>query len=179
MQVTARLKNLQVTPRKARLVAGAIVGMSVSAADIELSKQVKKTSEPMRKLLGSAVANAEHNFGLDRENLYVASVVVGDGMRLKRYRPRAFGRAAQIIRRFCHVTLIVEEVVEGLNRREVKQQSVKEPEAKTEETPKGPEEPSLLEGEEKKETKKGVALKAEAKSRQNVVKRTSYQRKSF
>ena len=120
MQVTARLKNLQTTPRKTRLVARSIVGMSVSAADIELSKQVKKSSGPMRKLLGSAVANAEHNFGLDHDNLYVVSVEVGDGMRLKRYRPRAFGRAAQIIRRFCHVTLVVAEVVEGLNRREAK-----------------------------------------------------------
>ncbi len=180
MQVTARLKNLQTTPRKTRLVARSIVGMSVSAADIELSKQVKKSSGPMRKLLGSAVANAEHNFGLDHDNLYVVSVEVGDGMRLKRYRPRAFGRAAQIIRRFCHVTLVVAEVVEGLNRREAKKSETKEePESKELEETKGPKEASLLQAEERKEAKKEQSLRAEAKSRQNAVKRTSYQRKSF
>lgn len=178
MQVTARLKNLQVTPRKARLVANSIVGMSVSAADTELSKQVKKTAEPMRKLLSSAVANAEHNFGIDRENLYVASVVVGDAMRLKRWRPRAFGRAARILRRFSHVTLIVEEVVEGLNRREVKQPKEKVSEAKDSATTESPKEASLLAADEKKEVRKEASLKTGAKNRQNAVKRT-YQRKSF
>lgn len=177
MQVTARLKNLQVTPRKARLVANSIVGMSVTAADTELSKQVKKTASPMRKLLSSAVANAEHNYGIDRDNLTIASVVVGDGMRLKRWRPRAFGRAARILRRFSHVTLIVEEVVEGLNRREV--QKTEKPEAKAAEAEaNGPKEASLLAADEKKEVKKETSLKAEAKNRKNTVKRT-YQRKSF
>lgn len=176
MQVTARLNNLQVTPRKARLVAKSIVGMSVSAADVELSKQVKKTSEPMRKLLASAVANAENNSGLDKDNLYVETIQVGDGMRLKRFKARAFGRAAGIVRRYCHVTLTLGEVVEGLNRRKAVKKAVKK-----EETPKAeeaPKEDSLLKADEKKEAKKTVSTKQTAKTRNNTVKRT-YQRKSI
>jgi len=179
MQVTARLKNLQVTPRKTRLVARSIVGMSVAAADIELSRQVRKSSEPMRKLLASAISNAEHDFGLDRGNLYVASIQVGDGMRLKRYKPRAFGRAAGIVRRFCHVTLVVGEVVEGSARGSATKPEKKE--RRTEQssgTAKKPADPSLLLSEERKEAKKGASLRQEAKDRRNTVKRV-YQRKSF
>jgi len=180
MQVSARLKNLQVTPRKTRLVARSVVGMSVAAAEIELSKQVRKSSEPMLKLLRSASANAEHNHGLDRGNLYVVSIQVGDGMRLKRYKPRAFGRAAQIVHRFCHVTLVVGEIVDGLNRREVKTEEAADSGAgKESESVKGPKEASLLKGGERKEAKKVLALRQETKNRQNAVKRTSYQRKSI
>lgn len=178
MQVTARLNNLQVTPRKTRLVAKSIVGMSVASADIELSKQVKRSSEPMRKLLASAVANADHNLGLDRGNLYVETVVVGDGMRLKRFKPRAFGRAAQIIRRFSHVTITLSEVVEGLNRKKVKKEQPGKKSEKKPEEAKAPKEASLLAADEKKETKKVTSIKQEAKTRNNTVKRT-YQRKSF
>ncbi|NTW14052.1 MAG: 50S ribosomal protein L22 [Candidatus Moranbacteria bacterium] len=176
MQVTARLNNLQVAPRKVRLVAKSIVGMSASAAMTELSKQVKRSSEPMSKLLGSAVANAEHNFGLDPTNLFVLSVVVGDGARLKRWKPRAFGRAAEILRRQSNIILVLEEEVEGLNRREVKKIA---PEAKKTEGEEASEEVPAVAVEEKKAQKKAVAVKPEAKKRQNTVKRTTYQRKSI
>ncbi len=178
MQVTARLNKLKISPRKVRLVAHVITGMTVDAALIELSKQVKRSSEPMDKLLRSAVANAEHNHGLDTANLFVRSVLVGDGQRLKRWQPRAFGRAGQILHRLSNVTLIVEERIEGLNRREVKKASVAaRPVAEPKAAKKSVEE-NLLEKDEKKEAKKGVSVKQEMKERKNAVKRV-YQRKSF
>lgn len=179
MQVSAKLNNLKVAPRKVRLVADSIVGMPVSAALVELGKQVKRSSEPMEKLLKSAVANAENNFGLDRMNLYVFSVQVGEGTRLKRWMPRAFGRANPILRRLSKITLVLEETVEGLNRKDVKKSVAAETvEEKGKSEGKTPEEVSLLEADEKKEAKRETSVKQEMKNRQNAVKRT-YQRKSF
>lgn len=179
MQVVAKLNNLKIAPRKVRLVSDVISGMPVNDALIELSKQVKRSSEPMEKLLKSAIANAEHNFGLDPGNLYVLSAVVGEGQRLKRWQPRAFGRANPIIRRLSKVTLVLEETVEGLNRKERKRP---EPVTESVEPKEGKEKKlegkTLLEADEKKEAKKEVAVKQEMKERKNVVKRV-YQRKSF
>ncbi|NTV55020.1 MAG: 50S ribosomal protein L22 [Candidatus Moranbacteria bacterium] len=176
MQVTARLNNLKIAPRKVRLVAHVIKGMSADAALVELSKQVKRSSEPMSKLLRSAIANAEHNFGIDPSNLFVRSVLVGDGKRLKRWQPRAFGRANQILHRLSNVSLVVEERIEGLNRKEVRKAEVKkavEPK-KVKET----EGKTALASEERKETKKDSSVKQEMKERKNAVKRV-YQRKSI
>lgn len=119
MKVHASLKNLRIAPRKVRLVAHVIVGLSATAAVIELSKQVKRASDPMLDLLKSAIANAKNNFGLDESNLYVAQVLVGDGLRIKRFTPKAFGRATPIIRRSSNVKIILEEREEGKNRRSV------------------------------------------------------------
>jgi large subunit ribosomal protein L22 len=177
MQVTARLNKLKISPRKVRLVAHVITGMSAEAALVELSKQVKRSSGPMETLLRSAIANAEHNYGLDVSNLFVRSVLVGDGQRLKRWQPRAFGRAGQILHRLSNVTLVVEERVEGLNRREVSKEE--KPEKTTEEsTAKKTSKKSsgkTVSGTE--EAKKGVSVKQESKNRKNAVKRM-YQRKS-
>lgn len=173
MQVTARLNNLKIAPRKVRLVAHVIKGMSADAALIELSKQVKRSSEPMSKLLRSAIANAEHNFGIDPSNLFVRSVLVGDGKRLKRWQPRAFGRANQILHRLSNVSLVVEERIEGLNRTEVRKA-----ETKKAVEPKKAEGKAVLAADERKETKKDASVKQEMKERKNAVKRV-YQRKSI
>lgn len=117
MKVTATLKNLRTSPRKVRLVADSIVGMNTNAAVAHLQHTVKKTSEPVEKLLKSAVANAENNFGIDRDNLFVQSVLVGEGARLKRWLPRAHGRATLLLKRTSHIDLILEERVEGKNRK--------------------------------------------------------------
>ena len=173
MQVSAKLNNLKIAPRKVRLVAHVIKGMSADAALTELSKQVKRSSEPMSKLLRSAIANAEHNLGLDSSNLFVSSVLVGDGKRLKRWQPRAFGRANQILHRLSNITLVVEERIEGLNRKETRTTEVV---AKKKAEPKEVKATSVKD--EKKETKKDVAVKQEMKERKNAVKRV-YQRKSI
>ncbi|NTW14861.1 MAG: 50S ribosomal protein L22 [Candidatus Moranbacteria bacterium] len=181
MQVTARLNNLKIAPRKVRLVAHVITGMSVEAALTELSKQVKRSSEPISKLLRSAVANAEHNHGIDPSNLFVRSVLVGDGARLKRWQPRAFGRANQILHRLSNVTLVVEERIEGLNRREVGMaKAAKKPSVKREKAVKEVKEEvakAAVAADELKESKKESSVKQEMKGRKNAVKRV-YQRKS-
>ncbi len=117
MKVIASLKNLRTSPRKVRLVTNSIVGMNASAALVQLNHVVKKTSEPMEKLLKSALANAENNFGLDKENMFVSSILVGEGAKLKRWLPRAQGRATLLLKRTSHIDLELEERIEGKNRK--------------------------------------------------------------
>jgi large subunit ribosomal protein L22 len=121
MKVHATLNNLRIAPRKVRLVTHALVGVDTREALLQLSKMVKKSSQPISTLLTSAVANATNNFGLDENNLYIESIRVGDGLRLERWLPRAFGRATPLIRRGSNVMIILEERVEGKNRTEKKQ----------------------------------------------------------
>ena len=117
MKVQATLKNLRITPRKVRLVTHLLVGMAVNQALVQLAQHVKRSSRPIRDLLKSAVANATNNNGLDAENLYILEIRVGDGLRLKRWLPRAFGQATPLLRRGANVTIILEEKIEGKNRR--------------------------------------------------------------
>ncbi len=117
MKVIASLKNLRTSPRKVRLVTDSIVGMNASAALVQLQHVVKKTSEPMEKLLNSALANAENNFGLDKDNMFVSSILVGEGAKLKRWLPRAHGRATLLLKRTSHIKLELEERIEGKNKR--------------------------------------------------------------
>ena len=121
MKVHATLNNVRIAPRKVRLVTHALVGVDTREALLQLSKMVKKSSQPISTLLTSAVANATNNFGLDENNLYIESIRVGDGLRLERWLPRAFGRATPLIRRGSNVMIILEERVEGKNRTEKKQ----------------------------------------------------------
>ncbi len=121
MKVHATLNNLRIAPRKVRLVTHALIGVDTREALLQLSKMVKKSSQPISTLLGSAVANATNNFGLDENNLYIESIRVGDGLRLERWLPRAFGRATPLIRRGSNVMIILEERIEGKNRTEKKQ----------------------------------------------------------
>jgi large subunit ribosomal protein L22 len=110
MKVTAHLANAHVTPRKARLVAGLIRGLDVAQARIQLEKSIKKTSSPLLKLLESAIANAENNFSLSKESLWVASCDVNEGQKLKRWIPRAQGRATPLWHRLCHISIVLEGV---------------------------------------------------------------------
>ncbi len=113
MKVEATLKNLRIAPRKSRLVVGSVIGMSVDVALVELAKQTKRTSLPMLTLMKSAIANAENNFGLDRKTLFVKTAEVGEGAKLKRWKPKAFGRAGAIIRRSSKIFLVLENREEG------------------------------------------------------------------
>ena len=95
------------SPRKVRLVVNTIRGLSVAAAETRLNFLPKLAAQPVLKLLNSAVANAEHNFKLDKKDLYVKFIVADGGPTLKRFRPRAFGRAAPIRKRTTHISLIL------------------------------------------------------------------------
>lgn len=111
MQVVAHLRNLRMSPRKVRLVAHLVRGMDVDEADAQLAHAGRASATPVRKLLQSAIANAEHNAKLDRRNLFVRQIFVNQGPTLKRFRPRAFGRAAPIRKRSSHLSVVLEERV--------------------------------------------------------------------
>lgn len=111
MQSIAHLRHLRMSPRKVRLVAGLIRGMDVAEADAQLRYLPKAASLPVRKLLASAVANAEHNAKLTAANLFIGQIFVNQGPSLKRFRPRAFGRAAAIKKRTSHITIVLDERV--------------------------------------------------------------------
>ncbi len=108
-EVIARLRNLRVSPQKLNLVAQMIRGANVAKALNDLEFSTKRISKDVRKTLQSAIANAENNHGLDIDRLYVKEAYVGKAMVMKRWRPRARGRAARILKPFSHLTIIVSE----------------------------------------------------------------------
>ncbi len=122
MQVSASLRSLSVSPRKARLVAASIRGLKATDAALELERQLKRSSKPMLKLLRSAMANAVNNHQWAEDNLRVAEVRVGEGQKLKRWLPRAHGRATPLWKRMSRVEVFLEEIVPGkpLRRRKKK-----------------------------------------------------------
>ena len=107
MEVSARHKGARLSAQKARLVADQIRGRSVGDALDELSFSTKKGAHLLKKVLESAIANAEHNQGADVDELKVARVFVDEGITMKRIKPRAKGRADRILKRTCHITVAV------------------------------------------------------------------------
>lgn len=109
MEVKASLQSYRQSPRKVRLIATAIRGKRVADALSQLDFMVKRGAAPMKKLLLSAVANAENNFKLDKSTLIVKNVTVDGGVTMKRSMPRAFGRAYPIHKRTSHINLTLDE----------------------------------------------------------------------
>ena len=107
MEVAAKLKGARLSAQKARLIADQIRGKSVTDALKVLTFSTKKAAHLMKKILESAIANAEHNEGADVDELSVAKVIVDEGVTLKRIKPRAKGRADRIFKRSCHITVSV------------------------------------------------------------------------
>ena len=107
MEVAARLKGARISAQKARLVADQVRGMPVEEALSLLEFSPKKAAHIVKKVLDSAIANAENNEGADVDELKVSSIFVNEGMTMKRLRPRAKGRADRILKRSCHITLKV------------------------------------------------------------------------
>lgn len=114
-EVIAKLRFLRAGPRKVRLVTDLIKGRSVKKAQDILSLTNKKAARPVLKLLNSAVANAKNNFKLDENNLKVQNIMVDGGPVLKRWMPKAQGRATPIRERTSHITIILTSV-EGLRK---------------------------------------------------------------
>ena len=108
MEIKATLQYLHIAPRKVRLVAGLIRGMDARRAELVLTALPKRASAPMLKLLRSAQANARHNFQIPSGSFYVKEIRVNAGPVAKRFRARAFGRAAPIRKRTSHVSLVLE-----------------------------------------------------------------------
>ena len=109
MEVVAKLKGAKLSAQKARLVADQIRGQSVETALEILQFSGKKGAEIIKRVLESALANAEHNDGADVDELRVSTVFVDEGMTMKRIKPRAKGRADRILKRSCHITVKVSE----------------------------------------------------------------------
>jgi large subunit ribosomal protein L22 len=109
MSVEAKLKYSRISPRKVRLVADLIRGLQVDEAERVLQFTIKRSAEPVLKVLRSAVANAEHNFNLKKTDLYIAEIKVDGGPIIKRYRPRARGVAYPIQKKTSHITIKLAE----------------------------------------------------------------------
>ncbi len=109
MEVAAKLRNAPIAAQKSRLVADQIRGMPVEKALNVLKFSTKKAAVIIRKVLESAIANAEHNEAADIDELTVSTVFVDEGATQKRIRARAKGRANRILKRSCHITVKVSE----------------------------------------------------------------------
>ena len=109
MEVSASLKNARISPYKVRLVADQIRGLSVAKAIDTLSFSLKKGAALVKKVLDSAIANAEHNEGADVDDLKIKSICVDESVVLKRMHARAKGRGNQILKRSCHITILVSD----------------------------------------------------------------------
>ena len=107
MQVSATLKHARISPQKCRLVADQVRGMPVEKALNVLTFSPRKAARMVRKVLESAIANAEHNEGADIDELKVAAIFVNEGRTMKRFRARAKGRGTRILKRNSHITITV------------------------------------------------------------------------
>jgi large subunit ribosomal protein L22 len=109
METTAKLKGARIAAQKSRLVANQIRGLHVEAASDLLRFSNKKAAPLILKLLESAIANAEHNNGLDVDDLFISEIFVNEGQTMKRLRPRAKGRSNQILKRSCHINITLSD----------------------------------------------------------------------
>ena len=107
MEVAAKLRQAQISAQKSRLVADLIRGLSVAEAVDVLTFSDQKAAGIIRKLGLSAAANAENNEGADIDELRISKIFVDEGPTFKRFKPRAKGRANQILKRTCHITVMV------------------------------------------------------------------------
>lgn len=108
MQVRASVSNVRVSPRKARLVVDAVRGKRVTEAIAIARFLPQKTADDVQRLLKSVAANAENNYDLDPEDLWVKAIYADDGPSFRRFKAKARGRVGRIQRRTCHITVIAE-----------------------------------------------------------------------
>ena len=106
-EARAIAKNVRVTPRKVRLVIDLVRGLPVKQALGILDNLNRAASEPVAKVIKSAAANATNNFGMDEDALYISEIYANEGLRMKRYLPRAKGSASGLVKRASHITVVV------------------------------------------------------------------------
>lgn len=161
MDTKAQVKHIRISPRKVRLVTDVVRGMNTGEALNQLTFVNKRAVLPVRKLIESAIANAKNNFNLSESNLFVKEIRVDEGRTMKRWMPRARGRATPIRKRTSHISLILGEIKDS-GTKEAKKQKIEAPvklDGKKKEDPstkgkKLPEEsnPSASSGQGKKDT---------------------------
>ena len=109
MEVTAHARNIRIAPRKVRLLVDSVRGMAVNRAMSQLQLMPQKGAREVFKTVKSAVANAENNYQLDPNDLYIARIFANEARMLKRWRPRAHGRVSPQLSRSSHITVVVDE----------------------------------------------------------------------
>lgn len=106
-EAKATATNVRLTPRKARLVIDQVRGKDVKVA-LGLLRNINRAAcEPVTKVIKSAAANAINNFGMDEDKLYIKEIYANDGLKMRRYLPRAKGSASGLVKRCCHITVVV------------------------------------------------------------------------
>ena len=168
-EVTAQLNSLRLSPRKVRLVVNVVKGKNAERALEQLAFLVRRPTGPVAKLIKSALANAENNFHMVRSNLYIKEFYVDEGMKLKRYRPKAQGRANPIQKKTSHLRLTLAEKVPGLKVQKAETKKEKAEHVHKHETPAKPENQTA-----KPEIKTEIGKKTE----KTTAKRRLFQRKS-
>ncbi|WP_031517207.1 50S ribosomal protein L22 [Desulfofalx alkaliphila] len=113
MEAKAIAKFIRISPRKVRQVVDLVRGKEIEEALAILKHTPKRGSAAVVKVINSAAANAEHNYEMNKDNLYIAEAYVDQGPTLKRYKPRAYGRADLMRKRTSHITIVVKEKKEG------------------------------------------------------------------
>lgn len=129
-KVTAQLNNLRVSPRKVRLVTDQVKGLNANKALVILEYNLKKPADIVAKLVRSALSNAENNFNLSKDNLVISEIQVGEGKTLKRWMPRAYGRASKILKRTSKIRITLSEKNEGTDKKKSKNKEIKVSEKK-------------------------------------------------
>lgn len=107
MEIKAQLRHLRITPRKVRLILSLVRGLSAKDAENQLQLMSKRGSDPVLKLLRSAIANAKNVYGIEKDSLYIHQIFANEGRTLKRWLPRAFGRASSINKRSSHIVVVL------------------------------------------------------------------------
>lgn len=109
MEVNAKARFVRKAPRKVRLVVDLVRGLHVEKALHQLKYSKKDAAEPVKKLIDSAIANAEHNFDLNRDDLVIKTITADEGPTYKRWKPRAYGRATPIRKHTTHISVVLED----------------------------------------------------------------------
>ena len=159
MEVKASLKYLRIAPRKVRLVADLIRGLDVEEAKSLLSLERKRAAKSLLKLLNSAISNAKNNFHLNEDNLYIKTIRVDQGPTLKRYFPRAQGRATLIQKKTSHIFIELAESQKKKKRKIERKVEIRRPLSKEEE--------ELL----REIKKEGLPSKVKAKKEKEEIKK--------
>jgi len=126
MEVRAKARYIRMSPRKVRLVVDVVRGLGVNEARNQLKFMNKAAAKPVLKLIESAVANAEHNFKLKSDNLFIKTITADGGPTLNRWKARARGRAAPIRKRTTHIIVALDEKKKPAEKKEVKKEVKKE-----------------------------------------------------
>lgn len=165
MEVKASVKHLRMSAQKVRLVLDVVRGMEVQTALDQLKFINKLATAPVEKLIKSAIASAENTYSLEKSNLMIAEIRADEGVTLKRWMPRAHGRATSIRKRACHISLVLKEIKDSgaKAKKEVKLEEPVKLEQLVKDSEKGTKNKTAKTAKVEKETSKKVSAPEKAK----------------